>query len=74
MAGDETVREHHQLSGHESEQTPEDGGGQEPDELEYMRSQRVGYNLATEQQQSERNKSNTESDFAFPAYNNVRYH
>ena len=28
MAEDEMVREHHQLSGHESEQTPGDSGGQ----------------------------------------------
>ena len=28
VAGDETVRQHHRLNGHESEQTPGDGGGQ----------------------------------------------
>ena len=46
------VRCHHQLNGHESEQTP--GDKQMPEESCVLRStgsQRVGYNLATEQQQ-----------------------
>ena len=40
---------HHQLNGHEFEQTPGDGEG--PGVLQSMGSQRVKHNLATEQQQ-----------------------
>ena len=39
------VRQHHQLSGHESEQTPG-----KPGVLQSLGSQRVGHNLVTEQQ------------------------
>ena len=47
------VREHHQLNGYESEQTLGHSGGQreEPGMLQSMRSQRVGHDLATKQQQ-----------------------
>ena len=45
---------HHRLSGHEFEQTPGDSERQEqPGVLLSMESQRVGSNLATEQQQHE---------------------
>ena len=46
------VRQHHQLNGHEFEQTLGDGGGQR--KLVYfqpMGSQRRGHDLVTEQQQ-----------------------
>ena len=45
------VRWHHQLNGRECEPTPEDREGQGPGMLQSMVSQRVGHNLATEQQQ-----------------------
>ena len=51
MARDEMIRQHHQLNGHECEQTPGDSEGQEPGVLQPMGSQRVGHNLVTEQQQ-----------------------
>ena len=46
------VGQHHQLSGHESEQTPEDSGGQGSLACcsQSMGSQRVGCDLVTEQQ------------------------
>ena len=45
------VREHHQLRGHESEQTLEDNERTgKPGVLESMGLQRVGHDLATEQQ------------------------
>ena len=49
MTEDETVGWHHQLNGHEFEQTPGDGGGQraEPGMLQSMGSQRVGHDLTT---------------------------
>ena len=51
-AEDEMVGWHHQLSRHESEQTPGDGKGQGSlAVLQSMGSQRVGHDLATEQQQ-----------------------
>ena len=40
---------HHQLNGHEFEQTPRDSGGWRS--LVSVRLQRVGHDLATEQQQ-----------------------
>ena len=43
------VRQHHRLNGHEFEQTPGDGGGQR--DWQSMKLQRVGLDLATEQQQ-----------------------
>ena len=46
MAEDEMVRQYHQLNGHEFEQTPGDSGGQ--GKLAW--SQRVRYNLVTEQE------------------------
>ena len=48
-AKDEMVRWHHRLNGHEFEQTPGDGGGQR--DWQSMKLQRVGLDLATEQQQ-----------------------
>ena len=46
------VRQHHQLNGQESEQTPGDSGGQEePGVLQFMELQRVRHNLATEREQ-----------------------
>ena len=41
---------HHRLNGHESEQTPGNSEGQEALHAASMGSQRVGHNLATEQQ------------------------
>ena len=50
-AEDEMVGWHHQLNRHESEQTPGDGKGQGSlAVLQSMGSQRVGHDLATEQQ------------------------
>ena len=41
---DEMVGWHHRVNGHEFEQAPGDGGGQgEPDVLQSLGSQRVGY-------------------------------
>ena len=48
MTEDEMVGWHHQLNGHEFEQTPGVGDGQ-GSVLQSMGSQRVGHNLATEQ-------------------------
>ena len=45
MTDDEIVEWHHPLNGHEFEQTLEDSEGQ------FMGLQRVGHDLATEQQQ-----------------------
>ena len=45
------VRQHHQLSGHEFEQSPGDNGGQRNLACRSMGLQRVGHDLATEQQQ-----------------------
>ena len=53
-AEEEMVREHYWLNGHEFEQTPRDSEGQgEPDMLKSMGSQRVGRDLAMEQQQQQ---------------------
>ena len=50
---DEMVGWHHQLNGHEFEQTLGDSEGQgKPGILQSMELQRVGHNLVTEQQQS----------------------
>ena len=57
MTEDEMVGWHHLLNGHEFEQTPGDGEGwmvkaeAKPVMLQFMRSQRAGHELATEQQQ-----------------------
>ena len=48
---DEMVREHHQLNGHEFEQTLRDSEAQGSLMLQSMGSKRAGHNLATEQQQ-----------------------
>ena len=49
---DEMVGQHHQLNGHESEQTPGDREGQgKPGVLQFMGSQRVRHDSATKQQQ-----------------------
>ena len=48
MTEDEMVESHHQINGHESEQTPGDSEGQ-GSLLQFMGSQRAGHNLATEQ-------------------------
>ena len=54
MTEDEMVGWHRQLNGHESEQTQGDSEGTwKPGMLQFMGSQRVGLNLATEQQQQE---------------------
>ena len=45
---------HHQLNGHDFEQTPGDSEGQESLACCSSESQRVGHNLATEQQQKAR--------------------
>ena len=44
------VRWHHRLNGHEFEQTPGYWRTEEPCVLQSMGSQRVGHDLATEQQ------------------------
>ena len=52
MAEDEMVRQRHQLNGHEFEQTPGNRRGQRGLACyKSMGSQRVGHDLATEQQQ-----------------------
>ena len=44
MTEDEMVGWHHELDGHEFEQAPGDGGGQgEPDMLQSVGSQTIGY-------------------------------
>ena len=49
---DEMVEWHHQLIGHEFEQTPGVSKGQgKPGVVQSMESQRVGHNLVTNQQQ-----------------------
>ena len=45
----EMVGWHHRLSGHEFEQTPGDGEGQDC-LLQFMGFQRIGHDLVTEQQ------------------------
>ena len=52
-AEDEKVREHHQLNGHEFEQTPGDRRTEETGVLQSVRLQRVRHNLVTEQQQQD---------------------
>ena len=49
---DEMVGWHHQLNGHEFEETPGDSEGQGSLAWQSMGSQRVEHNLATEQQQT----------------------
>ena len=51
------VREHHQLRGLEFEQTLEIVDDQGPGGLQSKGSQKVGHDLATEQQQQPRNDS-----------------
>ena len=51
MTEDEMVGWHHRLSSHEFEQALEDSEGQGSHGLRSMGSQRVGHDLATEQQQ-----------------------
>ena len=50
MAEDETVGWHHQFNGHEFEQTPGDSEGQGSLASCSSWGQRVGHDLATEQQ------------------------
>ena len=53
---DETVKKHHQFSGHGFQQTPGDSEGQwGPGALQSTGSQRSGHNLATEQQSNHTN-------------------
>ena len=52
---------HHQLNGHEFQQTPEDSEGQGNQACCNVWLQRVGHNLATEQQQ-EKNTSSKEPE------------
>ena len=47
------VGRHHRLNGHEFEQTPGDNERREPGVLQFMGSQRVGHDLATEQEREE---------------------
>ena len=51
---DMMVGQHHQLSGHEFEQTLRECRTEEPGVLQSMGSQRVRYNLVTEQQQQQK--------------------
>ena len=53
MAEDETVGWHHQLNGHELEQTLGDSDGQGGLMLQPMGSLRVRHHLVTEQKQQE---------------------
>ena len=46
------VRWHHQLNGHEFEQIPGDSEAEKPGMLQFMRSQRIGHDFVTEQQES----------------------
>ena len=51
MTEDEMVGWHHGFNGHEFEQTPGDGEGQRSlAVMQSMGSQRIGHNLATEQE------------------------
>ena len=50
MTEDEMAGQHHRLSGHEFEQTPEDSEGQESLECCSPWDRRVGRDLITEQQ------------------------
>ena len=52
MIEDEKVGWHHQLNGHEFEQTPGDSETGKPGMLQSMELQRVGHDLVTEQQQN----------------------
>ena len=55
MTENETVGWHYQFNGHEFEQTPGDSEGQgKPGLLQPMGSQRVGHDLATEEQKLKR--------------------
>ena len=58
MTEDETVGWHDRLNEHEFEQTPGDseGQGSQPGMLQSMGLQRVGHNLAMEQQQFKDNE------------------
>ena len=47
MTKDEMVGWHHQLDGHEFEQTQGDSDGQKPDVLQFMGLQRVRKDLVT---------------------------
>ena len=51
MTEDEMVGWHHWLNGYEFGQTPSNSETGEPGVLQSKRSQRVGHNLVTEQQQ-----------------------
>ena len=51
MTVNETAGWHHQLNGHEFEQTPGEGERRKPVVLQFMGSQRVRHDSATEQQQ-----------------------
>ena len=51
MTEDEMIGWHHQLNGHEFEQTPGDGEGQGSQACYSSWGHRVGHNLVTEQQQ-----------------------
>ena len=51
---DKMVGQHHQLSGHEFEQTLRECRTEEPGVLQSMGSQRVRHNLVTEQQQQQK--------------------
>ena len=53
VSEDEMVGWHHQLTGHESEQTPENDEGQGSLQCCSPWDRRVGHELATEQQQSD---------------------
>ena len=53
MTEDKMVGWHHQLSGHEFEQTPGDAERQKPGMLQTMGSERIGHGLVAEQQQQE---------------------
>ena len=48
MTEDKMVGWHHQLSGHEFEQTPRDAERQKPGMLQSLGLQRVSHDLATE--------------------------
>ena len=56
MTEDEMVGQDHQLNGHEFEQTPGDSKDGKTGVLQSMESERVRHDLATKQQQQNRDK------------------
>ena len=68
------VREHHWLSGHELEQTPEDSRIGKPDMLKSMGSQNVREDLITEQQQYNSLSPSEQLDYFFIFLHYKQFH